>query len=277
VLTSEGKQIIRRYLGRQVSSIADAIVFGVGATAETATDASLALEAGRVQVLLTSYDFVNDAIIFKGSVPDDFVGTIYEVGIYSTFDDASSGSYGSRAITTFDSDSETWSAGTYTTTNTRIGPDSLNLAPATSGTLTASISNLTLDFAGNSGADQFILAFANNNTNASTVAFRFKTDASNYYTFSVSNPSTGYQVTNFNKSAAVATGTPNWSNITQVEVSVSSKATGASSVDFDAIRLEDRDTSNADYVLVARKVIAPVVKLDGQSQDIEFTLDVTLP
>lgn len=277
MITTEGKQVIRRYLGKQVPSIAEAIVFGVGGTTESASDTSLAFEVGRIQVLLTTYDFVNDAIIFKGSVPDDFVGTIYEVGIYSRYDDATAGSYGSRAITTFDSDSETWSAGTFTTVATRIGPDSLNLAPAANGTATANISNLTLDFSGNSGADQFILAYNNGNTNASTVAFRFKTDASNYYTFSVSNPSAGYQITNFNKSSAVATGTPNWSNITQVEVSVSSKASGASSVDFDAIRLEDRDYVNPDYVLVARKVITPVTKLDGQSQDIEFILDVTLP
>jgi hypothetical protein len=276
MITDEGKIHIKRYLAGYVANLALSVAWGAGDTAVTATDTSLALETGRGDVVLVDYDFETDRIIYKVQVPDAFVGNVYEIGLYSSTTDTSSGSYGSRALTTFDSITEGWNAGTYTSVNTRVGIDSLNLAPAANGTLTSSISQLNLDLSGYSGSDQFVVGFYNNNTNASTVAVRFKTDEANYYTFSISNPAVGYFTTAFNKSAAVATGTPDWASITSIEVSLSAKAAGPASVDFDAVRIEDRDTLNQDYVLIAREVIAPQAKLDGQSMDIEFALEVTI-
>lgn len=277
MITVEGKQHIRRYMAGYVPALALAVAWGIGQNAENANDISLGLEVGRAKADFIDFDFDNDAIIYKAPIPEEFAGIISEIAIFSELDDSSSGSYASKIISTFDEDTEAWNNGTYTTANTRIGANSLNLAPAANGTLTASLSSLNLDFSGNSGADQFLLAFTNNNANASSVTLRFKTDASNYYTFTTATPATGWQVSAFNKSAATVTGTPNWGLITSVEVGVSSTSGGASSVDFEAIRLEDRDTTNQDFVMVARKVITPITKIGGQSADAEYSLDVTIP
>ena len=276
MITTEGKQHVRRYLANYVPNIAEAIAFGIGSASETSTDKSLQFEVGRVDVSLYDYDFVNDAIIFKGSVPDEFVGKVYEVAIYSQFDDATAGNYGSRIITTFDSATEDWSNPAYTNVNTRIGIDSLNHTPALSTTTTSVLANQAFDFSGYSGSDEFLFAFNCANTNTASIVFRFKTDASNHYAYTVTNPSSGYSIVAATKGSLTVTGTPNWATITSVEVATTSKAAGASNVELDGIRIEDRDAVNLDYTLVARNVVSPVTKLDGQSQDIEYALDVTL-
>src|SRR6478735_337393 len=255
MLTTEGKQHIRRYLAGYVPNLALAMAWGIGQNAESPSDISLGLEIGRAKIDFTDFDFDTDAIIYKAPMPEDLQCNVYEVAIFSELDDSSSGTYASKTLSTFDDVTEMWSTGTYTTTNARVGPTSLNLAPAASGTATSSKGSLNLDFSGNSGADQFLLAFTNNNTNAASVSLRFKTDASNYYTFTTNSPPAAWQVATFNKSTAVVTGTPDWGLITSMEVIVTAGSGGAASIDFEAVRLEDRDTTSQDFVMIARKVV----------------------
>jgi hypothetical protein len=283
MITTAGKLQIKNYLAQFSPSIAQSIAFGIGSRAETITDVSLQCEVVRNSINLTSYDFVGDRLVFRATLPADFIGTIYEVGLYSLSEDPTAGNYGSRNITTFDSATESWvdpadgvTPPTYTTT-ARVGADSLNHTPAASATMTDSLRGLTLDFSGNSAADVFLIAFSNANTNTSSVVVRFLTDASNYYSTTISSPVAGYTISEIQKGSFVVTGTPDWSNITEIQVATTSKSSGASNVSYDAIRVEDRDSINPDYVLVAREVLTtPITSIDGQAQDLEFSLAVTI-
>ena len=132
MITTEGKTHIKRYLAGFVPSIAQSLAFGIGDKAEAVGDTRLHFEADRVDIALTSYDFVNDRLVFKASFPTDFEGTIYEVGIFSSAINEVAGEFGSRLLASFDSASEEWldatsgAAGTYFTgTTSRIKPDSL--------------------------------------------------------------------------------------------------------------------------------------------------------
>jgi len=286
VITTEGKNHIRRYLAQYVPAIAQSVVYGIGATAEAGTDASLNFEVVRSPVNLITYDFANNKLIYKASIPDDYIGKIYEVGLYSLDQDPASGSYGSRLITTFDSGTETWvdpadgvTAPVFSATANRVGADAMLHDPAASATLTDTLRGLALDFSGNSAADTFKFAFNVANANTNSVTYRFMTDASNYYSFAITTTaqSAGYKIVELTKGSATVTGTPDWSNITEVQVLTNSKSSGASSVEHDAIRIEDKDSASLDYILVARKVLAaPVTSSDGLAQDIEFSLDITL-
>lgn len=283
MITTDGKQHIRRYLGGFVPVLARSIAFGIGNTAETLTNESLQIETGRADIILSTYDFVSDTIVYKATVPASWVGKIYEVALYSQDADPGVLGYGSRMITTFDSDTELWLTGgvaaTYSTVNTRVGLNSVSHTPALSATTTSNLDNLGLDFSGNSGVDEFIFALNVGNANTQQVVFRFYTDASNYYTYTVTTPvqTAGYKIINLTKASAVATGAPNWASITSIQVATTSKAAGASAVDLEAIRIEDRDSTNPDYVLISRKVLTlPFTKIAGITMDIEFSLDVTL-
>ena len=276
MLTDLGKPHIKRRLA--TIDIARAIGIGVGGVAESAAHTKLEFEVDRFPITLQSYDFVNNLLIFKATVPQELPIKIYEVGLFSQPQSTSGGEFTSRMLTQFDSNLEIWSAGAFNSTNTRIGIDSLRLTPSASATTTALMSDIFLDLSGNSAADTFVLAFNNTNANVANIRFRFKTDASNYYTFTVASPTTtGYRVVSHAKSTATATGTPSWANITGIEVEVVATGGGSATVDFDGLRIEDIDSINPDFVMVSRELLAsPITKLEGRVQDIEYSLAVTI-
>jgi hypothetical protein len=277
LITTLGELHIKRYLGRQATSIAESIAYGLDPTAESVGDKTLGFEVGREDTTLTTFNHSTNNVIFKTSLPTEWAGTVYEIGLWSVGVDSLAGNYGSRLISHFDT-TEGWSATTYSTANSRVGIDALRLSPATSATATATRSNLTLDLSGYSSADTFKLAYATNNAFTSNVSIRLYTDASNYYTLSASPGATpGYKFSSFTKASAVATGTPTWSSITSIEARATSTGGGGAVVDFDALRLDDSDPYNPDYVLVAREVLAsPIVKVAGRPMEIEFALGVSI-
>ena len=71
MLTTEGKQHIRRYLAGYVPNLALAMAWGIGQNAESPSDISLGLEIGRAKIDFTDFDFDTDAIIYKAPMPED--------------------------------------------------------------------------------------------------------------------------------------------------------------------------------------------------------------
>lgn len=249
---------------------------GVGDTAAQTSDTTLEFEFARVPISLTSFDFVGDKLVFKGTIPAEVAGKIYEVGVWTDEADPQAGNQGSRLVTSFDSEAETWTNGTFDTNTVRIGADSLKHTPGASASTTSTMSNLILDFSANSSADKFVFAYNVDNANTASIKFRFMKDASNYYEFLVSAPTSGYKITTFTKGAATIVGTPDWDEIYELSVVTTSTGAGVSSVEFDGIRLEDVDTLSPTYGLIARFIpAAPIVKLEGAVFDFEYTLNVT--
>lgn len=254
---------------------------GVGQAPEQLTDLSLQYEIGRAPVNLVAYDFDKDQLIFKAPLDESFDGTIYEVGLYSR-EDSSAGTYGSRILASFDSDTEFWMDGSnpasYRTTNTRIGNDSAFVTAAASGNSTITYPDITIDLGGNSAADTFNFAFHSANTNLSSIRYRFLTDASNYYDITISaGIATGFNILSALKGSAVVTGTPDWSRITSLQVTAFASAAGSIDVGFEGIRIEDVDTIDSGYVLVSRVVLTiPFTKVAGAIQEVEFPLGVTI-
>ena len=283
MITNEGRLHIKRYMAGFVPSIGQSIAFGIGTAPESAEDTKLQFEVDRSDIVLTSYDFVNDRIVFKAGVADTFSGTIHEVALYSAAADAVAGEFASQLITTFDSATESWAnpttavASNFTLGGGRIGIDSLHQAPAAGGSVTDALTELFLDMSGHSAADKFVFAFDVNNANVSSINFKFMTDASNFYQFNLGTQTVGYKIVEAAKSTAVVTGNPDWASINEVRVSTFSTAGGSASVDFDAIRIDDVDTVNPDYVMVARELLsAPFVKEDGKTKEIEFSVGVSV-
>lgn len=282
MITTEGKNHIRRYLAGYVPAIAQSMSFGAGTRAEAVTDIALQLESANAPIGLTNYDFVGNVLVYKASVPDEFVGKIHEIGVYSLATDPAAGEFASRTLTTFDSATESWvtsanADATFSATSTRIGADSMFMGVAVSSSATNSLKGISADLSGYSSSDSFTFAFNTANANTTQVRYRFMTDASNYYDFSLGAQAMGYRVVEVTKGSAVTTGSPNWGSINEIQITVTSGSGGASNVEFEAIRVEDKDALSLDYILVARKVLAtPVTKIAGQPLDVEFTLGVTI-
>jgi hypothetical protein len=199
------------------------------------------------------------------------------MGLWSVMDDPQA--YKTRLMYTFDSVSELWTQtqASWNSTNSRIGIDALRLAPATSATSLSSISNIYQDLSGYSNLDEIRLAYNVNTAFVSTVKLILYTDASNYFTYTITAPATGYTISAFHKSDFAITGVPAWNNITSAAVQVTSTGGGSGSVDFDGIRMEDKSGGSEEYFLVSRAVpTTPIVKLPGTPLDFEYILDVTM-
>jgi hypothetical protein len=138
------------------------------------------------------------------------------------------------------------------------------------------LDGIGLDFSDNSSADRFTTA-VNVGANVANVKLILYTDSSNYYTITHNPTPGGYRFMNWAMSAAVPTGSPSWSNITMIAYSLTATSAGTATIDLDGLRLEDTDTPNPEYVMVARELLAtPFLKEAGRSQAIEFAIDVSI-
>lgn len=277
MITLRGKTFFKRYLANQAGQVAGAVSFGIGNSAASTADERLQFEFARTPLSLIQYDPVTDRLVFKGTLPSEVSGTIYEVGLWTSEANNISVNQEARIITTFDSESEEWDIETFDSVSTRIGVDSLKHTPAASATSTSMMTGLSMDFVENTSQDSFILAYDVQNANTANIKLRFRTDASNYYEYTVTSPTVGFKFSTFLKGAATVVGTPDWADINELSVSTTSTAGGASAVEFEGLRIEDNDTYNQDYGLIARLVPAtPVAKPDGQILDFEYHLAVTI-
>ena len=283
MITANGELHIKRYMAKYVPSIAQSVAIGIGTRAESTVDTRLDFEVGRADITLTAFDFANDQLVFKAPMPEDFGGVVNEVAIYSTSANEVAGGYGSQMITSFDSDSEIWidpvslAASAFSTNNTRLGNDSLRQNPAASASMTAAQQDIFLDLGGYSGADKFLLALNAENNFTSNIRVQFMTDTANYYYVDFGSQSAGYHIKEVAKAAASVQGTPDWSDISELRITTTSTAGGSAAVTLDGLRIEDEDSINTDYVMVARKVLAaPFVKQEGKIQNIEFRMEVNV-
>lgn len=276
MITTSGKTFIKRYLAGKAGTAAGAISMGIGDAAAQVADTRLQFEFSRIPVALTEYDFVDDKLVFKGSIPAEVSGKIYEIGLWTDEINTLAGNQGSRLVTTFESDSEEWTNGTFDTNTVRIGPNSLKHTPTASTTVTSTMSNLTLDFGDNSAADLFLFAYNVDNANVANIKLRFLKDSSNYYEFTITSPTAGYKFSTFAKGTATIVGVPSWEEINEVSVATTSTGGGVGSVEYDGIRIEDIDTISPEYGLIARYILpSPIEKVEGTVLDLEYRLNVT--
>lgn len=277
MITSNGRTFIKRYLAGQSGTLVGAISVGIGNAAPTLGDARMQFEIARVPVTVTDFDFANDQLIFKGTLDEEVEGVIYEVGLWTAETNSAAGNQESRLITTFDSETEDWDIETFDAANTRIGVDSLKHTPAASGTSASVLTGITLDLSDFTSLDTIVMAFYVANANTANAKVRFRTDAANYYEFTVTAPTSGYKFVSFQKGTATVVGTPDWSNINEVEIRTTATSGGSASVQYDGLRIEDVDSIAPEYGLIARAVLGtPITKAEGIVRDVEYALPVNI-
>lgn len=273
LLTTQGKQAIMRYLAGNSGAIARSLAVGTGQVAASVGDVRLGFEVARAGVNVVSPDYISQTLVFKATLPQWDEYSIYEVGALTV---SNNETYG-KMLLTFDSETELWSAGTFQVDTSRIGADALRINAATSATTTSNLPDLFMDVSDYQDSAQFSLAFQPQDANLSSLKIRLKTDAANYFEYSLPTLTTGYKVLSWAKSAMTKVGAPVWDNITSADLVVVAKSTGATNVDFDGLRIDLTLIPNDDYALVSRTVLAaPVVKDALRQMDIEYALDVTV-
>jgi hypothetical protein len=273
LITDSGKRAILRYLAGHSTEFIKSIAVGTSSVAATTSDTKLSFEVVRVPLTVVSPDYVAQKLIFKGTVPQNEQFAIWEVG--SLQESATDGR--GKLLLSFDSDMEAWTSGTFQTDVNRIGGDAFRVNAALSTTTTGALATTLIDVDDFADTDKFTLAYAPADGNLQTLKIRLKTDASNYWEYTLTGLTAGYKVESWTKAQMTKTGTPAWDNITAVDVIVTAKAAGATNVDFDGLRIDVVTGLGLDAPLVSRTVLgAAVVKSSEAEMDVEYELDVTI-
>ena len=77
-------------------------------------------------------------------------------------------------------------------------------------------------------------------------------------------------------SSGYGLGSPDQTSIVKIGVGVKAKASGASTVLFDGLRINDEDAFRTDYGLISRSVLTtPIVKTLGKQMVIEYRVGLS--
>jgi len=254
--TQGGRAVIRSFVD---SSIITHMAVGIGNTAFSVADTRLECEVIRVPIVTITPDYVGGTVIYKATIPAEVAIDAYEIGLVNNATPTMS------LLSDF-TETTIWSAGTNVATNARVGGSTLFLNPALSTTTTAAASFSTAW----PDTDEVVVSYFVG-TNVASAIIRFKTDASNFYSYSL--PVTaGYRITRIPRATFIATGTP--SDISSVEVTATATAGGAGSVYYDSIIVNDL-VDREPELQVRRVLAANITKTAGVARDIEYIATVT--
>lgn len=276
MITTAGKNVIKRVFGGQLSRIANILVVGSGSydAAPALTDTGLTRESYRANITSISADLANNKIVFKAKLPAGAVRQMGEVGLIQG--DATS--FKSLDLSLFNNGSSAWSNSSGTSSaNARNYLNDPVFTVATNSTLNPVIANLALDLSAYSDLANLFVSYTPTTTNLQAFKIRFISTTGNYFEYTITPVSTAgsYAVAKLQKSAATVTGSPSWASITSVQLILTSKTAGAVDVHLDGVRFESPvDTSS---VLVARNVLVAPVTIDSAiDTEIEYSLVISV-
>ena len=292
LLTKFGKRYLTQYLAGQSTNTLKDIALGVGSTAATVNDTQLGFEFYKSAVSMNSIDIQTNSttgistygVVYKTTIPVDVAGTINEVGIFPNVILGST-DYASNSISTFE-DNQSWkdSTGAYassvTTPFPKIGTSYLSIG-ATASQLKEYYYNFNLDVSGYSALDSLTLAYYQSDTNLDYVFVRMYDSNNNYYEIRYAgDTSTGYKIKSLTLnnlySSGYGSGTPDQTSIVKISCGVKAKASGATTVLFDGMRINDEDSFRTDYGMISRSVLTtPITKSLGKQMVIEYRIGLS--
>ena len=298
MITKFGKRFLIDFIAGNSNFTSKDLAIGIATgtqLSEADTNTRLGFEIYRMPVSLSSINIESDGSggfnyysIFKTTIPQDISGVVTEIGLYPGFR-KSINFYDSKFITAFENntlwvDSSGNSPGLEsnssdgTTFVSKIGENMVrfNVTQSTSKEYKNTIA--LLDLSGYSVNDSLTLSYKKADNNTSKIRIKFYSSSSAYYyadlTPSGSNEDKLQSVsmsTVFNN----IVGSPDLTNITSIGIEVTAGSGGNTVVYFDGLRVNDEDTFDPQYGLIARHVLTtPLKKPSGRPVDIEYKLQL---
>ena len=298
MITKFGKRFLIDFIAGNSNFTSKDLAIGIATgtqLSEADTNTRLGFEIYRMPVSLSSINIESDGSggfnyysIFKTTIPQDISGVVTEIGLYPGFR-KSINFYDSKFITAFENNT-LWvdSSGNSpalqsnstdgTTFVSKIGENMVrfNVTQSTSKEYKNTIA--LLDLSGYSVNDSLTLAYKKADNNTSKIRVKFYSSSSAYYyadfTPSGSNEDKVQSVLMSNLFSNIV-GSPDLTNITSIGVEVTAGSGGNTVVYFDGLRVNDEDTFDPQYGLIARHVLTtPLKKPSGRPVDIEYKLQL---
>jgi len=292
LLTKFGKRYLTQYLAGQSNTNLKDIALGVGSVAATVNDTQLGFEFYKSPVSMSSIDIQTSSstglstygVVYKTTIPVDVAGIINEIGLFPAVALGTT-DYASNSISTFE-DNQSWSdstgayASSVTTPFPKIGTSYLSMSAASSQSKEY-FYNFNIDVSGYSALDSLSLAYYQSDTNLDYVFVRMYDSSNRYYEIRYSGDlSTGYKIKSLTLnnlySSGYGSGTPDQTAIVKISCGVKAKSSGATSVLFDGMRINDEDSFRTDYGMISRSVLTtPIIKSLGKQMVIEYRLGIS--
>lgn len=286
ILTSNGINMINRYLTDSAVDWAGSIAVGALYTVSASTDTSLAYEVGRSNVQLKTYRTTSGSnqIILKASLDPQLIASIYEIGVYPQNLDPSSLAdnyyisdfseiFGSSSVSSWKIGSSVATATNTLTRNTSRSGTYNILVPTGS---VAYRSGFNLDISDFDQNDYLqVLYFVSATSTAPSLSVSLKDSASlawNSSTAALTTSATGYYTASLSLTSLPDAGFSGL--LDSVTLSLSG---GTGSVTFDSIKIMSGNPKNVEEILVSRSSSTSplIIKQYGQAVDIEYYLTVT--
>jgi hypothetical protein len=278
LITADGRRVILRFLASELRGMGEYMAFGIGSTAPTVDDKSLAFEYHRTDIDLKQPQFGQQRVVFRGTISDEQSFTVKEIGLYLD-DDIIDEEITNTLITTFDPTDEVewlvWNGSAYVQPDIHEGSMSNGSSFRIAAPANAArdlVRNATFgQFGGLQPTDEFAIAYQTL-AGQGQVSVRFRKDASNYREY-VFQTESGSQVRRWQRSQFIEVGTAGWDEFTSMQIAVSAGASGVD-IALDGLRF-DAVSSNDRPVLVSRAVLPQAIEKRPTSElQVEYVMNI---
>jgi hypothetical protein len=283
MITKFGKRFLANFVAGNSSFASKEMAIGIATEDEyglSDTNSRLGFEFYRVPIRVGGIDIdssvspVKYTVIYSATLPTNIAGKINEIGIYSG-QSYSRNLYESKFISNFELPYQWSPEPSLDQTSYRVGDSSLTFTSNEADPIEYTCVLDSMDISGYNPSDTLSFSYKANDVNLSSLKVRLYSSDNDYLEFTFSGHVVGNNINNLNMSTGVSTGTFNPQSVVKLGIIVTPTA-AQTSVSMDGLRINDQDTFDPEYGLIARSILdSTMIKVIGREASIEFKLDLS--
>jgi len=283
MITKFGKRFLTNFIAGNSSLSSKEMAIGIATSTEyplSDTNSRLGFEFYRIPIRQGGIDIdatsspTKYTVIFSATLPTNIAGKINEIGIYSG-QSSTRNIYDSKFLSNFELPYQWTPEPELDQVNSRVLDSSLTFTSNSTSPQEYTYPILDLDISGYNPLDTMCLSYKANDANLSSVKARLYSSDAAYMEFTFTGHSVGNNIKSLYMSEGVTTGTFNSQSINKLGIIIT-PTTSATSVSMDGLRINDEDTFDPEYGLIARSILdSTMVKVIGREAAIEFKLDLS--
>lgn len=283
MITKFGKRFLTNFIAGNSSFSSKEIAIGIANNTEyplADTNSRLGFEFYRIPARVGGVDIdasvtpTKYTVIYSATIPTNVAGKINEVGLYPG-ERSSKNYFDSKFITDFELPFDWTPVPDIDESNFRVGDSSLIFESNGTSEQEYKLPLGKYDLSGYGPLDTICFSYKVNNSYLSQIKIRFYSSDTSYYEIIFDDHFVGYNIKNKYISDLTPVNSPDINNITHLGV-VITPTTGEASVSVDGLRINDEDTFDPTYGLIARSILSSeITKVLGREAQIEFKLDLS--
>jgi hypothetical protein len=283
MITKFGKRFLANFISGNSKFSSKEMALGISTGIEyplSDTNSRLGFEFYRVPIRIGGVNIDNSVspvkytVVYSATIPTNIAGKINEIGIYSG-QSYSKNLYTNKFISDFELPYQWSPEPTLDQTNYRIGDSSLIFTSNSAAPREYTYDLSSMDISGYNPSDTLSFSYKVNDANLTSLKVKLYSSDTDYLQFTFTGHVVGYNIKNLNMSTGVSTGTFNPQSVTKLGIVVT-PTSAQTSVSMDGLRINDEDTFDPEYGLIARSLLdSTMIKIIGREAAIEFKLDLS--